>query len=39
MSSHHVQRVESSDAAAAYTLIDLPLYAVSQLCAACDDAR
>lgn len=37
MSSHHVQRVDTTESS--YTLIDLPLYAVSQLSASCDNER
>lgn len=37
MSSHHVQRIEAAEYS--YTLIDLPLHAVSQLCASCDNER
>lgn len=39
MSEHHVQKVELPEAATAYTLIDLPLYAVSRLCAVCNEAK
>ena len=39
MSEHHTQRVELPESAAGYTLIDLPLYAVGQLPAACRDGQ